>query len=163
MAGSAVSELIFFIAAIMISSAVAVTLIDVIDDYSSDLRDEASVLRGEMRSDMILVNDPQNVPYETGTGNITFYFKNTGTGDLSIDDLVVSANRTVGTGSNLTVQLLGGGSRWSPGKTVQANFLAGNMDEGEDYHGWATTSGLTTEEGRRGSTEISFVFRIRGV
>jgi flagellar protein FlaG len=163
MAGSAVSELIFFIAAILISSAVAVTLIEVIDDYSGDLSDEASVLRWEMRSDMILVNDMQNVPYQVGTGNITFYLKNTGTGDLSTEDIVISANRTVGTGTNLTVKLLSGDSKWSPGETIQANMIVSNLEEETDYYGWATTSGLTTEGKRRGSTEVSFVFRIREV
>jgi flagellar protein FlaG len=163
MAGSAVSELIFFIAAILISSAVAVTLIEVIDEYSGDLKDEASVLRWEMRSDMIMVNDMGNVPYESSTGNITFYLKNTGTGDLSTEDIVISANRTIGTGSNLTVTLLGGGRAWSPGKTVQANLLVPNLEEGVDYYGWATTSGLTDEGKRRGNTDAPFVFRIREV
>ncbi len=163
MAGSAVSELIFFIAAVMISSAVAVTLIEVIDDYSTNLKDEASILRGEMISDMVLVNDVQRIPYDAATGNITFYLKNTGTGDLSTDDLVLSANRTIGTGSNLTVTLLGGGAKWSPGKTIQANLFVQNLGPNVDHFGWATTSGLTSEGRRRGSTDISFVFRIKEV
>ena len=158
MAGSAVSELIFFIAAIMISSAVAVTLIDVIDNYSESLGDEAALLRGEMGADMRMINDPMYVPYSNGT--LTIYLKNTGTSDLSTEDLVVSANRTVGSGSGITVTLMDNSSVWSPGKTVSVSFSVPNLTEGVDYHGWASTSGLTSGGARRGTARDEFIFRV---
>jgi flagellar protein FlaG len=160
MAGSAISEMIFFIAAIMISSAVAVTLIEVVDEYSEDLSDEASILRWEMRSDMTFINDPLHIPYNSSTGNLTLYVKNTGTGDLSLGDLVISINGTTKTGNDIMKTILGGGASWSPGKTVQVNMNVPGMNEDMDYHGWGTTSGITSSGGRRGTAQDTLVFRI---
>ncbi len=91
---------------------------------------------------------------------MTFYIKNTGTGDLSTDDLLISVNGTVATGSDLWTVLLDAGNTWSPGKTIQVNMLATGLQEDVDYHGWGSTSGITSSGGRRGTTQETFVFRI---
>lgn len=163
MAGSAISEMIFFIAAIMISSAVAVTLIGVIDDYSEDLGEEASVLRWEMRSQMKVINDPMYIPYDTSNGNLTFYVKNTGTGDLSIDELVVSANGTTGSTSTMWTRTLNGDEDWKPGSTIEVIFRVSGLKQDTDYNGWVYTSGITPTGSPRGTAEDNIVFRIMEV
>lgn len=163
MAGSAASELIFFIAAILISSAVAVTLIDVVGNYSEDMEDEASLLRWEMKAKVRVINDPMYVPYDRTDGNLTLYLKNTGTSDLSTNDIVAAANGTTRAGDDVWVSIVDGGSRWSPGDTVKVNFRVSGLEEGVDYNGWVSSNGLTSTGIRRGSAEDSFVFRIREV
>ncbi len=163
MAGSAVSEIIFFIAAIMISSAVAVTLVEVVDNFSADLGDEASVLRWEMRTNMEVINDPMYIPYDTSDGNLTLYLKNTGSGDLSVDDIIISANGTTDAGNDIWTKLLGGGNEWEPGKTVQVNFRVSGLREGVDYNGWAATSGKTSSGSIRGTAQDTIIFQIKEV
>jgi flagellar protein FlaG len=163
MAGTSISEMIFFIAAIMVSSAVAVTLIGVIDRYTDEISEEASVLEGEMRSRLTIINDPLFVEYDTSDGNLTFYLKNTGTGDLSVQDIVVSANGTTRAGSDLWATLLGNSSIWKPGDVVEVTFRVPNLNEAHDYNGWASTSGITEKGIVRGSAQTTILFRIRSV
>jgi len=163
MAGSAVSELIFFTAALLISASVAVALVEIVEDYSASLRDEASLLNADMRARVTIVNDPFYVPYDGTSGDLSFYLKNTGTSGLSLDDIVVSANGTARSGSSLTASVLGGGSLWSPGRTVEVVFSVPDLTEGTDYHGWASTSGLTEEGMARGNAQDTIVFRVTEV
>ncbi|MFO8050253.1 MAG: hypothetical protein R6V01_00960 [Thermoplasmatota archaeon] len=160
MAGNSVSELIFFIAAIMVSSAVAVTLIGVIDNYSDAVSDQASMLNVEMGSDLEIINDPMYVRYNSTTSNLTFYLKNIGSRDLSLDDVAVSANGTARAGSNITKRLVGGGSSWAPGDVVEVVFGSPGLEEDTDYHGWASTSGLTEKGVPKGNAQDIIVFRI---
>lgn len=163
MAGTAVSELIFFMAALLVSSAVAVAFIDVADNYSRGLRDEAALLRADMTSSLTIVNDPGMVPYDNASKNLTFYIKNTGTSELSIQDLLVSANGTVFVGNGTGIMLLGGGIRWDPGTVVQATFEVAGLNKGVDYNGWASTSALSDGGAPRGSAMDTLTFRIREV
>jgi len=163
MAGTSISEMIFFIAAILVSSAVAVTLIEVIDRYTDEISDQASVVEGEMQSRITIINDPSYVLYDTSDGNLTFYLKNTGTGDLSIQDIVVSANGTTKAGSDIWVTQLGNGSGWRPGDVVEVKFRVPGLREDVDYYGWASTSGITDKGLVRGSTETSLVFMVKEV
>jgi flagellar protein FlaG len=163
MAGSSISEMIFFIAAILVSSAVAITLIGVIDQYADEISDEASLMEGEMRSRMNIINDPLYVVYDTSSSNLTYYLKNTGTSELSMDNIVVSANGTAKAGDDISVGLMGNISTWRPGDTVEVTFTVPNLREGVDYNGWASTSGLSDKGQVRGSAQDTFVFRITGV
>jgi flagellar protein FlaG len=162
MAGTTISELIFFIAAILISTTVAVAFIQVADDYSEGISDEARLLRSEMGSKLTIINDPGKVPYDRSTSNLTFYLKNTGSGELSVKDIVVSANGTAASGSKIKTQVLDGGSIWSPGDVVEVKFTVKNLRAGVDYDGWASTSALTEGGIPMGSTQSALTFRVRG-
>jgi archaellum component FlaG (FlaF/FlaG flagellin family) len=135
----------------------------VIDSYSDEVSDEASILEGEMRSRMTIINDPLYVQYVNSTGNLTFYIKNTGTADLSLDELVVSANGTARSGNNISITMLGSSSAWKPGGTIQVTFNAPGLREGVDYVGWTSTSGLLDNKQVRGSAQDIMIFQIRGV
>lgn len=161
MAGTAVSEMIFFIAAILVSSAVAVTLIEVIDRYAEEVSEEATVVEGEMRSRLTIINDPLYVQYDKSSTNLTYYLKNTGTGDLSTQDIVVSANGTTKAGKDLLITLLGGSSDWRPGDTVEVTFSVPSLREGVDYNGWASTSGITETKQVRGNAQDIFIFQVK--
>jgi archaellum component FlaG (FlaF/FlaG flagellin family) len=163
MAGTAVSELIFFITALLVSSTVALVLVDVIDRYAEDLEESSSVLKGDMQSRLSIINDPLNVQYDPDTGNLTYYLKNTGTGALSMTDIVVSANGTALSGDSITVKQLSGGTKWSSGSTVEVVFPVKGLTGSMDVQGWASTSGLNSAGASRGSAQDSFVFRVREV
>lgn len=160
MAGTSVSEMIFFIAAIVVSSAVAFTLIEVIDTYAEELSDEASLVKGEMKSRLSLINDPAYVPYDPSDGNVTFYLKNTGTGDLLGSDIVVSANGTARSGNDIWIDYMSGSTRWGPGDVVKVTFRSPGLVEGNDYNGWASTSGLSETGQVVGRAQDRMMFRI---
>ncbi|RLF56087.1 MAG: hypothetical protein DRN35_03785 [Thermoplasmata archaeon] len=142
MASESISQLIWFIATVLITTSVALLFINIIDDYGGVLTERASRLRGEVSADLEIINDPMAVPYDNTTGNITFYIKNTGSIRLSIVDLVVAANGVARGGSEISTRILGGGE-WDPGKVLVTSFNVGNLTWGVDYHGWAQTSGIT--------------------
>lgn len=154
--------MIFFIAALLIAATVASVFITIADDLSSDLEDEAERMRQEVRSHLVMINDPGNVPYENSTGNVTFYLMNVGIGDLSMDDIVVSANGTTSGGSSIAVRLIGGGAIWSPGGVVEVNFTSSGLVEEVDYHGFASTAGVTSGGKISGHSQDIIIFRIRG-
>jgi flagellar protein FlaG len=162
MAGTTISELIFFIAAILISSTVAVSFIKVADTYSKSISDEASMIESEIGSKMIVINDPARVPYDRTTSNLTFYIKNTGSSDLSVKDIVVSANGTASSGAKIKTRIMDGGTRWTPGDVVEVIFTVKNLRTGVDYDGWASTSALTDGGAPMGSAQSTLLFRIRG-
>jgi archaellum component FlaG (FlaF/FlaG flagellin family) len=162
MAGTAISELIFFIAAILISTTVAVSFIKVADVYSESISDEASMIESEIGSKMAIINDQARVPYDKATSNLTFYIKNTGASDLSIKDLVVSANGTASSGTKIKTRMMDGGSIWTPGDVVEVVFTVKNLRSGIDYDGWASTSGLSDGGAPMGSAQSTIMFRIRG-
>ena len=160
MASTAVSEMIFFIVALFISAGVAGILIGVVDNYSSDIEDAASDLSGEMRSKVGFINDQANVPYNSTSTELTFYLMNTGSGDLSAEDLVVSANGTALAGDDLTTSILGGGRKWSRGKVVEVNLNVTGLQTNTDYHGWASTTGMSDSGSTSGHARDSITFRI---
>jgi archaellum component FlaG (FlaF/FlaG flagellin family) len=163
MASTAVSEMIFFIAAIIVSSAVALTLVEVIDTYAENIGDNASLVEAEMRAKVTIINDPLYVIYDTSDTNLTFYLKNTGTMDLSIPDIVVSANGTSRGGDDIWVDLMGNGTRWRPGDVVEVTFRVPKLKEGMDYSGWASTSGLSERGTAKGSADYRIIFRVKEV
>ncbi|MGA1848910.1 MAG: hypothetical protein ACMUHB_06185 [Thermoplasmatota archaeon] len=163
MAGTAVSEMIFFIAAIIVSSAVALTLVEVIDTYAENIGDEASLVEGEMRARVTIINDPLYVTYDRSETNLTFYLKNTGTVDLSIPDIVVSANGTASGGDDIWVDLMGNGTRWGPGDVVEVIFRVPGLKADTDYSGWGSTSGLSERGTAKGSAEDRIIFRVKEV
>ena len=147
MASESISQLIWFIATVLITTSVALLFIDVIGDYGGVLRDRAGRLKGEVEAELEIINDPLAVPYNSTTGNLTFYIKNTGSIKLSVDDLVVAANGVARAGNQISTTIVGGGNDWLPGKVLVAVFTVGNLTSGVDYHGWAQTSGVT--DGRK--------------
>jgi flagellar protein FlaG len=163
MAGTTISELIFFIAAILISTTVAVSFIEVADRYSESISEEAGMMETELGSRMSMINDPARVPYNRTTSNLTFYIKNTGSGYLSVEDLVVSANGTASTGDLIDARVMDGGSGWAPGGVVEVVFTVKNLRSGVDYDGWAATSGISDGGEPRGSAQSTITFRVRGV
>jgi len=141
---------------------VAFAFVSIADTFSQRLEDEAVQLKAEMGSSMVLINDPANVPYDRTTTNLSFYLKNSGSSELSLEDIVVSANGTAVPSSDLWAEHLEGGSRWLPGDVVQVRFHVPSLRTGVDYPGWASTSGLTDGGSPRGSAQDSFAFRIGG-
>ncbi|WP_148883513.1 flagellar protein G [Thermococcus aciditolerans] len=79
-AGGPASELILFIVAVIVAGSVAGGLAYVTTDIAHGMNDRGAMLADQLRTDFAIINDPNNVPVDTGTSsyNYTFYIKNIG-------------------------------------------------------------------------------------
>lgn len=86
-AGGSASEAILFIGSIIVATTLVGAISLVTNNLSGDLRERGSGLSKELRSDIVLINDPLNV----STGPLILYAKNTGQVSLfsELTDVVV--------------------------------------------------------------------------
>lgn len=85
MASSAASETILFIGAVLAASALAGVFALVVGDLSDDVRSQGARLGEELRTDITIINDPNNV----ATSPLVVYVKNTGTVTILTTDTTV--------------------------------------------------------------------------
>ena len=87
MAGGAASEVIFFIGAVLVSTALVGALASISTDLSGSVQDRGRSLSKELSTDIDIINDPNNMT----TAPLTLYVKNTGSTNLhtSITDVML--------------------------------------------------------------------------
>lgn len=81
------TQMIFFIASIIVAVSIAGTIIGVSGVLANEMRTKADSAASEMGSAIVFLNDPRNVPYEDGV--ITLYIKNVGEMSQSYNDLIL--------------------------------------------------------------------------
>lgn len=111
MASEVSSSLVLFIAAIAVAGLAGGVMAGIIGDMSNDLRERGSAMSDALATDVAIVNDPDNVPYDGGTNALTIYVKNTGTQTLAPEDLLVLVD---GQAVTTSMSLLEGASKWHP-------------------------------------------------
>ncbi|WP_010477655.1 flagellar protein G [Thermococcus zilligii] len=80
-AGGPASELIMFIVAVIVAGSVAGALAYVTNDIAGGIRERGNLLADQLRTDFVIINDPNNIPVtgtESGPYIYTFYVKNIG-------------------------------------------------------------------------------------
>lgn len=82
MASTPVSEIIFFIAALVISSMVAGVMITSIQETSVVFNQKSKSMVEDIRTDITIINDPDNVTNDP----VVIYVKNTGDSSLAVDN-----------------------------------------------------------------------------
>ena len=119
MADVSVPSLILFIASIVIAAGVAGVLIDTVTGISGALDDRGADVAENIRTDIEVISDSESDVYDSGSGNVTLYVKNTGrrtipaTGE-SFDVIVDAQYRT-----NVSVTVVDGGTEWTPHGVVR--------------------------------------------
>lgn len=110
MASTPVSEIIFFIAALVISSMIAGVMITSIQETSIVFDQRSKSLAENIRDDITIINDPDNV----ANNPLIIYVKNTGDSSLAADKKVfdVLLNGTYNT--NFSVASLDGDNELLP-------------------------------------------------
>lgn len=94
------THVVFFIASVIVASAVSGVIVAVITDVSNSLSDRGERVQEQLDTDFKIINDPDNIP--TSGNNYLFYIKNIGgneiptsneTFQLFVDgDLIATAN-----------------------------------------------------------------------
>lgn len=120
------SSLIMFIAAVGIAGLVAAGLTQALGDVALEVDDRGETLADAIGTDLAIVNDPENVPYDTEGNNVlTIYVKNTGSRTLSSSDLMLLVD---GQHETFDERFLDGSAPWSPGTILEANVTVSLTD-----------------------------------
>lgn len=123
MAGASVSEMILFIAALVVAASVAGTLTTQVDRVSDSISARSLDVSNEIRADITIISDAGAQVYDRNNdGNVTLYVRNTGSSDLPAD---ASSFDVLFDGAYIdpvTVTVETGGPGWSRGGVVEVTF-----------------------------------------
>jgi len=111
---TAASQIIFFIAALIVSMAIAGTLISTTTKYSNDIEKRGSDMGTTLLTDIKIINDPVAMPYNASNNTITLYIQNTGSTIIPFSNQSVHVMINGTFYSNLTFVLPSGASSWAP-------------------------------------------------
>lgn len=126
MASEVGSTLVLFIAAVGLAGVVGAGLASSLGDVALSMNRQGEVLADAIRTDVAIVNDPDNVPYDDANDELTIYVKNTGSRTLTENDLVILVDGTHESFNGSVVEE----DRWSQGTvleaTVDVNLASGD-------------------------------------
>jgi flagellar protein FlaG len=125
MPATATSQLIFFIAAVVVASAVAGIFVTTTLNISHSIQDRAVDEIAELQTRIQVINDASAMPYNATAGTLIVYVKNTGTTTPDGNRTRVLVDGNITTMANLTFRLLDGASEWSGHEVLE--ITVGNI------------------------------------
>ncbi|TGC10877.1 flagellin [Methanolobus halotolerans] len=120
-ADTAVTHMIFFIAAIIIAMGVVTVLSADIQSMVSSSSVSSKLLSEQMRTDITIVNDPSVIPYDASGNYYTFYAKNTGRTELVPEFITVLVDGSMIGPGEMDIDLPDGDVIWRPGDVLVIN------------------------------------------
>ncbi|HDP96566.1 MAG TPA: flagellar protein G [Euryarchaeota archaeon] len=137
------TQLIFFIAALVVASAVVGTVAKGVMDITNGIDEKGDLIDKQLKTDITIINDPENVP----NNPVKIYVKNIGSVTLNQSMVSIILNGTAET--SFTTSVSGGtGSYWSPSSTLTIT-ISTTLPSG-DY-----TVIITTENGVKDSLDFT--------
>ncbi len=131
MPATGATHLIFFIAAMVIASALVGGFYVVIDNLNDGMVARSDAEQKSIRSRVEIINDLVAMPFNNTSKELIVYVKNTGAERLDPNQTVVFID---GLHHNSTWSLLGGAGNWTPGVTLELTVkdctFAANSDHG---------------------------------
>lgn len=121
------STLILFIAAIGVAGLVAVGLTQAIGEMALSVDDQGQALADAIGTDVAIINDPENVPYDGVSDELTLYVKNTGSRTLIDSELSILVN---GRHESFNASVIDGDT-WARGAVLEATV---DVDLGAGDH-----------------------------
>ena len=118
-AGASATQMVFFIASVIIALSVVGAMFLNIQSISSAAIVGSKTLTEQLKTDITIINDPEIIPIFQR--NYTFYVKNTGQEELGIQYITVIIDGTIIADSNLNKTILGGDQIWLSGDVLQIN------------------------------------------
>ncbi len=116
MPATGATHLIFFIAAMIIASALVGGFYVVIDNLNDAMVARSDAEQRSIRSRVEIINDLVAMPYNNTSKELTVYVKNTGAQRLDPNQTVVFID---GLHHNSTWRIIGGGGNWTQGATLE--------------------------------------------
>ena len=122
MSGVSASHLVIFVASIVVAAGVAGTLVTQVDRVSQSITTQSEDVEERIDTDIQIISDTGSSSsiYDSGTGNLTVYVKNTGDTDLSPRPDEISVLVEGRFKSPATVRRPNGdGTEWPPGSVLE--------------------------------------------
>jgi flagellar protein FlaG len=118
MPGEGITQLIFFIGAIVVAVGVIGAVTINVQSISGSYGLKSKALADQLKTDITIINDPGTNPIVSN--NYSFYVKNTGasTLDPTTVNMFVDGKYT----KNLTYTIMDGGSFWYPTYVLRLNY-----------------------------------------
>ncbi len=110
MASTSVSEIIFFIAALVISSMIAGVMITSVQETSDVFNQRSKSLVENIKDDITIINDPDNIANDP----LIIYVKNTGDSSFAADEKIFDVLINGTFHSNFSVTSLDGDNKLLP-------------------------------------------------
>ena len=129
-AETAITHMIFFIAAVILAMGVVSVLSTNVQSISGATTVGSKVMSDQLRTDITIINDPNEVPY-INNENYTFYVKNTGRSELNIDFVNVILDGILIQSNNQDVAVLDGGAVWRSGDVLGVNVTTSQLSSGD--------------------------------
>lgn len=120
-ADTAITHMIFFIAAIIIALGVVAVLTVNVQSITSSTSVSSKVMAEQIRTDITVISDPEMIPYNSNTKHYTFYAKNTGKTELAPDYINVLLDGIFVSPNDMTLELTDQDVIWRPGDLLVIN------------------------------------------
>ncbi|MCL7410605.1 MAG: flagellar protein G [Methanosarcinaceae archaeon] len=129
-AETAITHMIFFIAAVVLAMGVVAVLSTNVQSISGATTAGSKVMSDQLRTDITIINDPNEVPY-INNENYTFYVKNTGRSELNIDYVNIILDGVLIQSNNQDITVLDGDVVWRPGDVLGINVTISQLSSGD--------------------------------
>jgi flagellar protein FlaG len=150
MPGTSASQMIFFIAAMIVATAVAGVFVTTVISLAKDIRGAADDTDTQFNTQITVINDPSAMPYNDTASTLIVYIKNIGSTVINPMSVVILVNGTYFTKDNMTFALKDGASEWN--KEVVLEITMTNITLSSGDH--------TIKIVVQGKESVSFAFKI---
>jgi len=131
MPGTSASQMIFFIAAMIVATSVAGIFITTTVNLAKDLMKEAERQREEFNTHVTIINDESSMPYNSTCSTLVLYTMNTGSTVLNEQGTKILINGTYYTKDNMTFTLLDGATEWKNEVVLQITITNITLASGD--------------------------------
>ena len=132
MAGEAITQLIFFIGAVVIAVSVIGVVTTNVHSITASYGMSSQTLADQLKTDITIINDPAAIPYDNNTDNYSFYVKNTGknTLDPASVNIFIDGNYA-NTTKKWTIMDNTNSSLWYPTYVLRLNYSSLGLASGD--------------------------------
>jgi flagellar protein FlaG len=131
MPGTSASHMIFFIASMIVATAVAGIFVTTVINLAGDIRDTADKNVIDFNTQITVINDPSAMPYNDTCSTLILYIKNIGSADINPETVLVALNGTYFTKANMTWQLWDGADAWRTEKVLEVTIYNVTLAPGD--------------------------------
>lgn len=143
---TAITHMIFFIAAVVIAMGVVTVLSVNIQSLTGASYLGSKVLSDQIRTDITIINDPEVIPYDIYEKRYTFYAKNTGASELNTEFITVLVDGMLIEPSDMHSSVIDGDVVWRPGDVLVVNVTMSSTLSTGDHR-----VKIAAENGKSGS------------
>lgn len=147
---TAITHMIFFIAAVIIAMGVVAVLSVNVQSLTGATYVGNKVLSDQIRTDITIINDPEIIPYNSYEKRYTFYAKNTGVSELNTEFITILVDGMLIEPSDVQSSVIDGDVVWRPGDVLVVNVTMSSALSHGDHR-----VQITAENGKSGS--MSFI------